>query len=99
MTAEPPTHPTGVWVIVNGIKEPRSRWAYLLTEEDPSIPRSGTSRDRGISTDKLCCSYTELSAWLLTYGFTPPPPEYFAPTPEELTEGADWIVRRVTRPR
>jgi hypothetical protein len=99
MAADPPTHPTVVWVMVSGIKEPRSQWTYLLSENEPGSPSHGMIRERRTSPDKLCYSYTELCAWLHTYGFTPPPPEYFAPTPEEMAEGAEWSVRPVTRLR
>src|SRR5215831_2956750 len=47
-----------------------------------------------------CRSYTELCASLHTCGFAPPPPDYFAPTPQERNEGAESILRQVmTRPR
>lgn len=99
MTPEQPPHTTVVWVMVNGVKEPRTQWTYLLSENEPGSPGYGTIHDRGISTDKLCYSYTELSAWLGTYGFTPPPQDYFTPTRKELDEGIEWIVRPVTRLR
>jgi hypothetical protein len=99
MTSEPPPHLTVVWVMVNGVKGPRTQWIYLLSDDEPGSPSYGAIRDRGISTDRLCYSYTELSAWLRTYGFTPPSQDYFAPTQEELDEDRETIVRRVTRPR
>jgi hypothetical protein len=99
MTTEPPPDPIVVWVTVAKVQQPRTQWTYLLSENDPSGPRSDPILRQGIPTDKLCYSYTELRAWLLTYGFTPPPPDYFAPTPEELAERAEWVVRPVTRSR
>lgn len=99
MTTEQPSPRTVVWVTVEKVHQPRTLWTYLLSEDEPSGPRSDPILGRGIPTDKLCYSYTELCAWLRTYGFTAPPPDYFAPTPEELHEGVEWIVRPVTRPR
>ena len=36
---------------------------------------------------------------LQTYGCPPPPPDYFTPTREEIDEGMESILRRVTHPR
>ncbi|HKC95932.1 MAG TPA: hypothetical protein VKB81_18100 [Nitrospira sp.] len=99
MATEPLTNPSVVWVRVSGVKEPGTQWTYLLSQDDPNSPGYGMIRDRGISSDKLCYSYTALSAWLLIYGFTPPPQDYFAPSRQELDAGAGSILRRVTRPR
>jgi len=92
---EPPPSPSFVWVIVDKVQQPRTLWTYLLSEHEPAKPGFAMIYYQGIPRDKLCFSYTELSAWLVTAGFTPPPPDYFAPTPEELAEGFEWIVRPV----
>ena len=84
---EPPPRPSIVWVLVEGVRKPRTQWTYRtyrLTEDKP---------------DMLCRSYAELCVWLYTYGVTPPPPDYFTPTPEEQAEGVEWIVRGVMRLR
>jgi hypothetical protein len=99
MTTEPSSDPTVIWVTVDKVLQPRTLWTYLLSEDEPASPDYGTIKDRGISIDKLCYSYTELCAWLRTYGFTPPPQDYFTPTREELDEGVEWVVRPVTRLR
>jgi len=99
MTTELPPDPIVVWVTVDKVHQPRTLWTYLLSEDEPASPGSGTIKDREIPTDNLCYSYTELCAWLRTYGFTPPPQDYFAPTRVELDEGAEWIVRPMARPR
>jgi len=88
-----------VWVTVDNVQQPRTLWSYRLSEDGPVTPIHGTTDARGILSDKLCYSYLELFDWLCLYGLTPPPPDYFAPTPEELAEGFEWIVRRVPRPR
>ena len=83
---EPPPRPSIVWVLVEGGRKPRTQWTYRtyrLTEDKP---------------DMLCRSYAELCVWLYTYGVTPPPPDYFTPTPEEQAEDAESIVRGVMRP-
>src|SRR5262249_27757902 len=92
-------HQTVVWVTVEQVQHRRTQWTYRLSQDDPNSSRDGMIQDRAIPSDKLCKSYTELSRWLLTYGCTPAPPDYFAPTREELEEGAESIVRQVTRPR
>jgi hypothetical protein len=99
MTTDPPPHPTVVWVMVNGVTQPRTHWTYLLSQDEPGRSRDVDSHDRPVPSDRLCYSYTELCVWLQTYGFTPPPPDYFTPTPEELDRGAESIVRPVTRRR
>ena len=99
ITTADPTDPDVVWVKVNGVQKPRTQWTYLLSQDEPGRPRDTDIHDRPITKDKLCHSYTELCAWLHTYGFTPPPPEYFAPTPDEIAEGVDSIARPVIRPR
>ena len=84
---EPPPSPSFVWVVVEGLHKPRTEWTYrtyTLTKHKP---------------DLLCRSYTELCALLHTYGMTPPPLDYFAPTPEEQAKGIASIVRGVMRPR
>ncbi len=96
MATEPLTNPGVVWMMVSRVKEPRTQWTYLLSQDDPNSPSYGMIRDRGISSEKLCYSYTALSAWLLIYGFTPPPQDYFATSRQEREEGAESIVRQVT---
>ena len=84
---EPPPSPSFVWVIVEEVHKPRTVWTYrtyTLPEDQP---------------DLLCRSYTELCACLHTYGMTPPPADYFTPTPEEQAKGVDSIVRGVMRSR
>jgi len=91
---------TVIWVMVIGVKEPQTQWTYRLSADKPCSPSDGTNLDRGFSPCKFCYSYTELSAWLGVYGFTPPPPDYFAPTRQELDAGAGSILRPLmTRPR
>ena len=95
MTTEPLPQPPVVWVTVAGVQHSRRRWTYTLTEDNPGRLNDGTSGDRPIPPDMLCCSYPELFDWLYLYGFTPPPPDYFAPTPQEQDEGAEAILRPV----
>lgn len=95
----PPFQPNVVWVTVDGIKQPKSQWTYVLSEDKPDYPGTGASRDLRIPTDRLCHSYTELIAWLTTYRCETPPPDYFIPTREELAEKAEWILRPVARLR
>jgi len=90
-------NPTALWVTVEKVQMPRTHWTYTLTHNKPGSQTNGTLRDRLLSPDKVCRTYTELCAWLHTYGVTPPPPEYFAPTPQELDEGAESILRQVMR--
>src|SRR5262245_27268287 len=92
-------HSTVVWVTVAGVQNPRIRWTYTLTEAKPGSPKDGTIVEHPLSSDKLGHSYAELLIWLYTYGCAPPSPDYFTPTREEIDEGAEWIVRPVTRPR
>ncbi len=93
-------HQTVVWVTVEQVQQRRTWWTYRLSEDKPCSPSDGTDLDRGFSPCKFCYSYTELSAWLRVYGFTPPHPDYFAPTRQELDAGAGSILRPVmTRPR
>jgi len=91
----PPYSPV-VWVTVAGIRDSRRRWTYILTEDRPGSPKEGTIRDRPIPTGKLCHSYAELCVWLYAYGCLPPPPDYFTPNPEEIDDGIESILRRVT---
>jgi len=93
-TAHTP-HPTVLWVTVAGIQHSPTRWTYTLTEDKSGSLNDGTSGDRPIPTEKRCYSYLELFDWLCLYGFTPPPPDYFAPTPQELEEGDESILRQV----
>ncbi|HKC93831.1 MAG TPA: hypothetical protein VKB81_07395 [Nitrospira sp.] len=88
-------YPTLVWVTVAGVQHSRTRWTYTLTEDNPGSLNDGTSGDRPIPPDMLCDSYLDLFDWLRLYGFTPPPLDYFAPTPQELDEGAESILRQV----
>ena len=97
MTTEPLKHSSVVWVTVENVQRLRTLWTYRLSEDKPDSSRDGTLLARGIPTDWLCHSYTELCVWLQTYGCAPPPPDYFAPTPEELDEGAESILRKVMR--
>ena len=99
MQTVPTPHPTVLWVTVEKVQQPRTLWTYRLSEDEPVSPIDGTTNTRGIRSDKLCYSYLELFDWLCLYGFNPPPPDYFLPTPEELDVGFEWIVRPVPRPR
>jgi len=100
VTTEPLTHSTVVWVTVEQVQQRRTRWTYRLFEDKPCSPLSATNLNREFPPYKFCYSYTEFSAWLRLYGFTPPPPDYFAPTRQELDAGAGSILRPVmTRPR
>jgi hypothetical protein len=84
---------------VRGVQQPRTHWTYLLSEDEPGNAKDADIHDRPIARDTLCYSSTELFVWLQTYGFTPPPPEYFMPTPDEIAEGVVSIVRPLTRTR
>ena len=99
MATEPLPHSTVVWVTVAGVQQPRTRWTYTLMEDTPGSPNDGPIRDRPLQTDTLCRSYAELCVWLYRYGCASPPPDYFTPTREEIDEGIESILRRVTRPR
>jgi hypothetical protein len=90
---EPMPIPTLVWVTVAGVQHSPPRWMYRLTEGNRASLNDSTI---GL-TDRLCCSYLELFHWLCLYGFTPPPPEYFAPTFRELDQRAESILRPVMR--
>jgi len=95
MRTEHTPHPTVVWVTVERVQQRRTRWTYRLCEDKPCSTISATNLNRGFPPYKLCYSYTELSAWLRLYGFTPPPPDYFAPIRQELDAGAGSILRPV----
>ena len=95
MTTAHTPHPAVLWVTVAGVQHSPTRWTYTLTEDKSGSLTDGTSGDRPLPTEKVCYSYLELFDWLCLYGFTPPPSDYFAPTPEELAEGFDWILRPV----
>ena len=95
MTTEPLPQPPVLWVTVEQVQQRQALWTYRLFEDKPGSPRSGTIPNRGFQSYKFCYSYTELCAWLLMYGFTPPPPDYFAPTRQEQDEGAVSILRPV----
>jgi len=98
-TKNPPYYSV-VWVTVGIVQLPRTLWTYWLSKDQPGSPSYGPLLGRGKPTDILCFSYTELFACLrLICGYTPPPPYYFTPRPEELDEGAKWIVRGVERLR
>ena len=100
MGTEPLPHQIVVWVTVEQVQQRQTRWTYRLSEDKPCSPHSGTSLHRGFPPCKFCYSYFELSAWLRLYGFTPPPPDYFAPTRQERDAGAGAILRPVmTRSR
>jgi len=100
MRTEAPPQSSVLWVTVGKVHEPRTRWTYTLTEDTPGTSNDGPMRDRPVPTERLCRSYAELCVWLQTYGYPPPPPDYFAPTPEEVDEGIESILRRVMmRPR
>src|SRR5262245_54611099 len=92
-------HSSVLWVTVAGVRSSRTRWTYTLTEDKPSSPNDGSLRERPLPTDRLCRSYAELRLWLLTYGWPPPPPDFFTPTREEIDEGIESILRQVMRPR
>lgn len=95
MASEPPCHPTVVWGVMSGMNDPRTRGIYLLCEDDPSSPRHSAISDRRTPQDRLCHSYTQLSDWLLTYCFTPRPPDRCSPTANERDEECESIVRLV----
>ena len=100
METEPMRIPTLVWVTVAGVQHSPPRWTYTLTEGNHGSLNDGTSGVRPLPIEKRCYSYLELFDWLCLYGFTPPPPDYFAPTFQELDEGAESILRPVMmRPR
>ena len=85
-----------VWVTVGMVQLPRTLWTYWLSKDKPGSPSYGPDLGRGNPTDMLFFSYTELFACLrIICGHTPPPPYYFTPFPQELDEGAKWIVRGV----
>ena len=93
-----PPYQSVVWVTVGMVQLPRTLWTYWLSEDKPGSPRCEPLLGRGNPTDMLCYSYTELSACLrIICGSTPPSPDYFTPTPEELDEGDKWIVRGMVR--
>jgi len=95
-----PPYQSVVWVTVGMVPLPRTLWTYWLSKDKPGSPSYGPLLGRGNPTDMLCCSYTELFACLrIICGHTPPPPDYFTPTPEELDQDAKWIVRGVVRRR
>jgi hypothetical protein len=94
---DPPPRSHVMWVVVDRVRQPKSQWTYMLSEEKPDTPEYGAIRGLRIPTDRECGSYTELCAWLKTFGCQLPPPDYFTATPAELAEGAEWIVRPVTR--
>jgi hypothetical protein len=96
---DPPLRSNVMWVMVDQVRQPKSQWIYLLSEEKPDTPEYRSIRSLRIPTDKLCHSYTELCAWLKTLGCQLPSPDYFTPTREELDEGVEWIIRPVTRLR
>jgi hypothetical protein len=96
---DPPLRPNVMWVVVDQVRQSKSQWIYMLSEDKPDTPEYGSIRSLRIPTDKLCHSYTELCAWLKTLGCQLPPPDYFTPTREELDEGVEWIIRPVTRLR
>src|SRR5215831_12438727 len=87
--------PTLVWVRVAGLQNSPTRWTYTLTKGNSGRLNDGTSGGRPLLTHRLCYSYLELFDWLCLHGFTPPPPEYFAPTFRELDERAESILRPV----
>src|SRR5215813_12810108 len=91
-----PSHSPVLWVTVAGIRDSQRRWTNLLTEDKPGSLKDRTICDRPIPTGKLCHSYAELCVWLYAYGCPPPPPDYFTPTQEEIDEGIESILRRVT---
>src|SRR5262249_42223989 len=95
---DPPYSPV-LWVTVAGIRDSRTPWTYTLTRDKAGSSKDGTRRERSIPTGMLCHSYAELCVWLYAYGCLPPPPNYFTPTPEEIDEGIESILRRVIRPR
>lgn len=97
-TTDPPPSSDRVWVTVDRVRQPRAEWTYTLSDFEPGTPPYCTIQGHQTPLKQICHSYTELCAWLQTYGYTAPPPEYFAPTPEELAEGAESIIRPVTRP-
>jgi len=88
---------TVVWVTVAGVRNSRLSWTYTLTEDIPGSPNDRTMHDSSMPTEKRCHSYPELCVWLYTYGCPPPPPDYFAPTHEEIEDGVESILRRVIR--
>ena len=97
MATDPPPRSHVMWVVVDRVQQPKAEWTYLLSDTKPDTPEHGAIRDLRITTDRVYRSYTELCAWLTTFGCQLPPPNYFTPTPQELAEGAEWIVRPVAR--
>jgi hypothetical protein len=88
-----------VWVTVEPVQQRRPWWTYRLYLGKPRHPRFGPILNGGHPPYKYCYSYLDLSAWLRLYRFIPPPEDYFAPTRQERDEGAESILRPVTRLR
>ena len=99
MGTEHVPHQSVVWVTVDQVQQRRPWWTYRLYLDKPGSPRSRTMLNGGHRPYKFWYSYIELSAWLRLYRFIPPPEAYFAPTRQELDEGAESILRPVTRLR
>ena len=97
MATDPPPRSNVMWVVVDRVRQPKAQWTYILSNDKPDSPEPGAIRGVHILSDRVYSSYTELCAWLQTFGCKLPPPDYFNPTPEELAEGAEWIVRPVAR--
>ena len=99
METEHLPHQIVVWVTVEPVQQRRTQWTYRLYLDKPLSPRARTIFNGRHPPYKFCYSYMELSAWLRLYRFIPPHEDYFAPTRQERDEGADSILRPVTRPR
>lgn len=97
MATDPAPRSDVMWVVVDRVRQPKAQWTYILSNDKPDCPEPGAIRGVHILSDRVYSSYTELCAWLQTFGCKLPPPDYFNPTPEELAEGAEWIVRPVAR--
>lgn len=86
-----------MWVVVDRVRQHKAEWTYILSDTKPDPPEYRAIRGHQILSDRVYSSYSELCAWLTTFGCKLPPPDYFTPTAEEQAEGAERIVRLVAR--
>lgn len=84
-----------VWVEVENIKQPPSKWRFMIWTDEPGSSNFSNVSDRPIPLDRPCDSYAQLTMWLQTKGLNIPPLEYFMPTAEEIEDGQESVVRRV----
>ena len=97
MATKPLPYPSIVWVVVEGVHKPRTKWTYrtyTFSEDEPGSVRETKIHDCPIPTRKLCRSYAELCLWLQTYRCALPPPHYFTPTPEEQPVAASPLKEK-----